>query len=70
MKKVVNVDGRRFTVHYKDGAPHRITERKLWAEGTYHEAFYNAPYWHANHHKVGAAWTLTARVLAKASEVA
>jgi imidazoleglycerol phosphate dehydratase HisB len=69
MKKVwVEVDGRKFAVHFDDkGIPQRIRERKLGGKApiTY---YYDATYWDARHHAIGADWTVTARVLAAAKE--
>jgi hypothetical protein len=69
MRKVwVEVDGRRFAVHFDDGGtPQRIKERKLGGIGR-HTYYYDATYWDARHHAVGRDWTVTARVLAAAKE--
>lgn len=64
----VKVDARYFLVDFDaQGAPVRIKERKVHMPGhPYLETLFNAPYWSAAHHKLGAAWTLPARIIAEA----
>lgn len=65
----VTVDDRKFIVDFDDaGQPLRIKERKKKNPGhPYLEVIYDAPYWHAGHHKIGKPTSLVARILAAAT---
>lgn len=64
--KHVNIDGRKFVVvRNAKGEALRIRERKLYAPGKPWEAWYDAPYWSAAHHKLPDKPTsLIVRILA------
>lgn len=61
----VSVGSRKFIVDFDDaGEPIRIKERKVLHAGhPYLEHIYNAPYWHAKHHKKGRASSMVSRVI-------
>lgn len=64
----VYIDGRQFIVTKdKTGAVTRIVERKKYSPGCPWESVYNAPYWHAAHHKVGGPNTIVARIISAAA---
>lgn len=67
----VCIDGRQFIVTKDEaGSVARIVERKKYAPGLPWESVYNAPYWHAAHHKVGGANTIVARIISAAATAA
>lgn len=69
-KVKVKIDNRSFTVAMaSDGSPLRVTERRVYAPDTAYSCFYNAPYWHAQHHKQPKRQnSLIARIFAAAAE--
>jgi hypothetical protein len=64
----VTVDGRKFRVDFDEaGDAIRIIERKFkHGDKPWLCYFYNHPYWHRDHHTLGAMWTIPQRVLIEA----
>lgn len=61
----IELDGRRFIVAFDAaGSVWAIKERKTWMPGTFHECFYDAPYWHRCQRRPLRG--LAARILAEA----
>lgn len=65
---VVKLEERTFVVYF-NGADEavRIIERKRYGSFPI-DGFYNAVYWSAKNHKLGAEWTLPRRIIAAARE--
>lgn len=60
----VKLGGRTFIVSFDGtGSVRTISERKLHAAGKPWAAYHNAPYWHADHHKVGGPKTIVAQII-------
>ncbi len=67
----VSIGSRKFLVDFDaDGKPVRIKERKVWHAGhPYLEHIYNAPYWHARHHKKGRGSSIVNQILDEANRL-
>lgn len=63
----VDLGKRTFFVTFKDGRPHSIRVRKVYAAGQPYEALYDAPYWHHSR-PVGNPKTIVSRILSEVSK--